>query len=112
MWWAHFGWPVFPTRGKIPAIKSPHLSGSLERGMWHSECGQLGHGIWDASTSWRQAVRHWDVHPYDGIAIRPEPDEIVLDVDPRNGGDVELAKMEAEHKNTAQEDPHVLQRPW
>lgn len=82
---------------KVPSIASPHPFDSPERGTCHGECGQLGHGHHDARADVAWAEEHWGRRPHDGIAVRPEPDEIVLDDDPRHGGDVALAALEAEH---------------
>ena len=81
--------PLLP-RSKTPAIRSPHPEGSPERGRCRGECGQLGHGFHDASTDVEWADQYWSAHPDHGIAVRPDPGIIVLDVDPRHGGDVAL----------------------
>ncbi len=72
------GWPVFPLSGKIPAIKG-------------------GHGVKDATTDLDQITAWWGGR-YAGcnIGIRPPDSVIVLDIDPRHGGDETLAALEAE----------------
>lgn len=88
--------PLVP-RSKYPAFSSPHPKGSPERGRCRGECGRTGHGFYDASTDSVWVDRHWGEHPDHGIGARPGPDQIVLDVDPRHGGDVALAELEARY---------------
>jgi hypothetical protein len=57
----------------------------------------MGHGFYDASTDVEWANQYWANHPDHGIGARPRPGQIVLDVDPRHGGDVALAALEAKH---------------
>lgn len=82
---------------KFPSIPSPHPHGSPERGVCKGECGQKGHGHHDATDDVEWADEHWTRRPHDGIGVRPAPDEIVLDIDNRYGGHVELAALETEH---------------
>lgn len=51
------------------------------------------HGYLDATTDAAQVNRWWAQHPDANIGIRPPAGVIVLDVDPRHGGDTELARM-------------------
>ena len=88
--------PLVP-RSKYPAFSSPHPKGSPERGRCRGECGRTGHGFYDASTDSAWVDRHWGEHPDHGVAARPCPDQFVLDVDPRHGGDIGLAGLEARH---------------
>lgn len=88
--------PLIP-RSKLPALHNPHPLSSPERQKCRGECGLLGHGFYDASTDVEWADRYWTAHPNHGIGARPHPDQIVLDVDPRHGGDIALAQLEAEH---------------
>jgi hypothetical protein len=93
------GFAIFPLipGTKFPAFSSPHPKGSPERGRCRGECGQRGHGFHDASTDTAWAERHWSEHPEHGISARPWPDQVVLDVDPRHGGDATLAMLEARY---------------
>lgn len=52
IWYASWGWPVFPlkTWRKVPAIPAVHPVDSPERATCRGECGQLGHGVHDATT--------------------------------------------------------------
>jgi len=54
------GWPVFPLRArtKIPAIASAHPKGDPRRGVCKGECGNVGHGVWDATTK-IQVLQGW-----------------------------------------------------
>ena len=73
--YAKAGFPVFPlgVGAKEPAI-------SLRDG---------GRGMLDATTDLNQVQAWWGTNPDWNIGIRPPEGVIVLDVDPRNGGDVE-----------------------
>lgn len=88
--------PLIPGT-KFPAFSSPHPKGSPERGRCRGECGLPGHGFYDASTDSAWVDRHWGEHPDHGVGARPGPDQVVLDVDPRHGGDVALAELEARY---------------
>ena len=85
--------PLWPA-SKFPALASPHPVGSSERGRCKGECGQLGHGFHDASSDAERASEIWGARPDYGIAVRPAPGMIVLDVDPRHGGRSALNRLE------------------
>ena len=92
------GFAVFPLKekDKITAIKSPHPKGFKCRG----ECGQEGHGLWDAVKD-PEHIRHWYTNGYSrcnvGIATGKKSGIIVLDVDPEHGGAETLKQLEAQH---------------
>ncbi|MDM4138779.1 MULTISPECIES: bifunctional DNA primase/polymerase [Mycobacterium] len=88
--------PLFP-HSKVPAIRNAHPLFSPESRKCRGECGLQGHGFYDASTDVQWAERYWTDHPDHGIGARPRPGQIVLDIDPRHGGDVALAQLEAEY---------------
>jgi hypothetical protein len=100
LWWRHFGWAVFPTRGKVPAIASPHrdADGNRVSTGCKGECGLDGHGHHDATTDAFQIIRWW-TGPARGADISAVvPDHyLCLDDDPRHGGDESLARLQAEH---------------
>jgi hypothetical protein len=76
-----FGWAVFPTK---PASKQPH--GRFVR-----------HGFRDAARDPAQIERWWAAEPSAGVAIACITSGlVVLDVDPRNGGDETLGRLERE----------------
>lgn len=96
--YAAAGWRVFPlsTRGgrKAPLFPSPH------DGPGHGcqgQCGRLGHGFYDATSAADTVSAWWTRYPDALIGARIEHHLLVLDVDPRGGGDDTLARLEAEH---------------
>jgi hypothetical protein len=74
---ARAGLPVFPL---VPQGKAPRYKGSFH----------------NATTDPTEITAHWRRHRNDNIGVRPPENVIVLDVDPRHGGDVELACLTAE----------------
>ncbi len=54
-------------------------------------------GFKAATTDLRQVQAWWDANPRYNIGCVPPPGIIVLDVDPRNGGDTALQKLIDEH---------------
>jgi hypothetical protein len=73
-----YGWRVFPTK---PGTKQPH--GRFVR-----------HGFQDATRDREQIERWWTADPHAGVAIACAPSGlVVLDVDPRNGGDETFGKL-------------------
>jgi hypothetical protein len=81
------GWAIFPLNGKNPRIRSPHPKGSAEHGRCKGECGQLGHGVNDATTDIRQVCQWWRFD-YRGanIGARVPAGLFVVDFDPRKPG--------------------------
>lgn len=71
--------PVFPLkpRDKGPLIAARHG----------------GRGFHDATTDPDQIRAWWNATPTANIGIRPPKGFLVLDIDPRHGGDVELERM-------------------
>jgi hypothetical protein len=72
-------WPVFPLRGKLPAIAG-------------------GHGVLDATTDINTITAWWSGR-YRGANIggRVPESMLVIDVDPRHGGDQSLDALERAH---------------
>lgn len=62
----------------------------------HNRAPYTPNGFKDATTDLGQISAWWTAHPDALVAVRPGQDQIVADVDPRNGGDVTLAELEAE----------------
>lgn len=92
--YAAAGWQVFPlTRRKSPLFPSPHAPGSGCRG----ECGEVGHGFYDATSDPDTVAAWWAEHPKANIGGRVHSDVMVLDVDPHGGGGATIARLEAEH---------------
>lgn len=97
--WRQLGFATIPLipRSKSPAFATPHPPGDPRRGRCRGECGRLGHGFYDASIDVAWADDFWSRYPDFGIGVRPDPGVVVLDVDPRHGGDVALAGLVARH---------------
>ncbi len=66
MAWASWGLEVLPLKGKLPLTRHGHL---------------------DATTNQAQIENWWRRFPTANIGARPSPGVVVLDIDPRNGGD-------------------------
>lgn len=77
--YARHGWPVFPLRGKFPAVTR----------------AKGGHGHLDASTDPNVVARMWSgAYQYCNIGCRVPPCLFVLDVDPRHGGLESLQQLQ------------------
>jgi hypothetical protein len=70
--------PVFPL---LPRTKRPRFKG----GFKGATCDALS------------IDRHWHEYPHDNIGVRPPPGHIVVDIDPRHGGDVRMRNLVATH---------------
>lgn len=107
---AEHGWQIFPLSGKIPAIPGAHLRfisiqfGPCIEGIEHhpnprwgckGECGRLGHGLHDATGDVHTATEWWS-GSYRGrnIGARVPEAMLVIDIDPRHGGDQSWAGLE------------------
>lgn len=79
-WYADRGWPVFPLapRAKVPFIPRRHG----------------GRGCLDAVTDHNQIAAWWKQCPHANIGVACGGGFFVLDIDPRNSGDDELAWLE------------------
>lgn len=90
------GLAVFPTRNKLPAIRSPHEKGHSCRG----QCGQPGHGVYDATTDAANVRRLFLLAPHaDGYGIACNGRMVGLDLDRKNGVDgvATLNRLAREH---------------
>jgi hypothetical protein len=87
------GYEVFPLRGKLPAIPSPHPP----EARCKSECGQDGHGVLDATTDLAKIEAWWTHRPTANIGVRVPKRLMVLDVDPRHDGHETLAELLKKH---------------
>lgn len=86
-----------PSPAKHPLLGLAHRGDDPLRSTCKGECGKLGHGLHDATTDPGQ-VAEWLVrHPGCNWAIRPPVGVLVVDVDPRNGGDATMAEFAAKH---------------
>ncbi len=96
---ARYGWQVLPLWGKDPAIANPHPKGSPERKSCHGECGQYGHGFYDATADPAVIAYWWGyLTPGANIGARVPENMFVLDIDPRSGGHESLAKLILDHE--------------
>jgi len=82
--YADAGWKIFPlSRKKRPRIRSPHPKGFRCKG----ECGQFGHGVWDATDDIATVCQWWAIdYPGSSIAAAVPKGMFVLDTDPRKPG--------------------------
>ena len=90
------GLAVFPTRNKLPAIRSPHDKGHNCKG----DCGQPGHGVYDATTDAADVRRLFLLAPHaDGYGIACSGRMVGLDLDRKNGVDgvATLNRLAREH---------------
>ncbi len=95
--YAAAGYEVFPLRGKLPHANCPECSPRSRRYREHAaaDCRhELCHGLYAATTDPEPVGRWWARWPGDGIGARVPRSLIVLDVDPRHGGDARLAELE------------------
>lgn len=76
LWFASKGFKVFPCKAKAPITS---------------------HGWQDATLDPAQIIAWWDANPSAQIGVNPGPGSLVLDVDPRHGGDKTLADLVAKH---------------
>jgi hypothetical protein len=95
--YARLGWRVVPNY-------TPRADGTCDCHL-HGKCDSVGkhprtmHGVKDATTD-EETIRRWwrqwpgRINP--GIATGRASGLVVLDVDPRNGGDVSLHRLEAD----------------
>lgn len=93
---AAHGKAVFPTRNKLPAIKSPHEKGHSCKG----QCGQPGHGVYDATTDAADVRRLFLLAPHaDGYGIACSGRMVGVDLDRKNGVDgvATLNRLAREH---------------
>jgi bifunctional DNA primase/polymerase-like protein len=76
--YAERGWAVLPLRGKVPRVDGGYKAAAKDP---------------DTITKWWTGWRDADI----GIRTGQESDVVVLDVDPRNGGDESLEALLEEH---------------
>jgi hypothetical protein len=75
------GWPVFPLAGKLPVFPA----------------SEGGNGFRDATTDAERVRAWWSLRPGSNIGVAIPTGFVVLDVDPRHGGEDELARLVAAH---------------
>jgi Bifunctional DNA primase/polymerase, N-terminal len=106
-------WKVFPLRGKAPAIPRAHArvlvvatcacrEGLVEMPNPQRDCkggcGRHGHGLYDATDD-VLTVTDWWSGPYQGcnIGARIPESMLMIDIDPRHGGDQSWADLTAQY---------------
>ncbi|MGW8378460.1 bifunctional DNA primase/polymerase [Streptomyces sp. ODS28] len=106
------GLPVFPlTRGKLPAIPSPHRS---DYSPCRGECGRHGHGVHDADAEPAAVRALFAAAPWAtgyGVACGRAPLHLIgLDLDVKHGTDAlgELERLAAAHEFTVPATVTVL----
>jgi hypothetical protein len=98
--YAAAGYEVFPLRGKLPHANCPAWEARSPRyHPYHAaDCAHaLCHGLYAATSDPARVGRWWDRWPAANIGARVPRTLLVLDVDPRHGGDRRLAKLQARH---------------
>jgi Bifunctional DNA primase/polymerase, N-terminal len=99
--YAAVGWCVFPVAPgrKAPLFRTCHPHGDPLRGRCRGECGQLGHGLYDATADPETITTWWSWSTRAGVGIRTGAASglLVVDVDPRHNGDETLTRLEREH---------------
>lgn len=84
--YAAAGWSVFPLRGKSPLGSCPQCRRE-PRCRGPESCGhELCHGHLDATTDAAQVRAWWTTRPNANIGAAIDRRLLVLDIDPRNGG--------------------------
>jgi Bifunctional DNA primase/polymerase, N-terminal len=98
--YAAAGYQVFPLRGKQPfgncpacEPRSPRYRPHQTHECWHELC----HGLYAASSDPARVGRWWARWPQANIGARVPASLLVVDVDPRHGGQGWLAELEREH---------------
>lgn len=97
------GWRVFP----VHTIRGGECTCGGRKGCKPGKHPLTDHGFKDATTDSKQIRRWWAKWPEAniGIATGKASGIIVLDIDPRNGGDQALAELESQHGSL----PHTVE---
>ena len=90
------GWSLCHSPGKHPVLLAAHPKDDPLRLTCRGECGQLGHGLHDATTDAGTLAEWLARYPWANWAGRPPVGVIVVDEDPQNGGDTTIAAWAAE----------------
>jgi hypothetical protein len=98
--YAGAGYEVFPLRGKLPWGNCVECEPRSPRYRPHraQECTHvLCHGLYAATSDPDRVARWWARRPQANIGARVPRSLLVLDIDPRHGGQARLAQLEGEH---------------
>ncbi|MGH7534723.1 MAG: bifunctional DNA primase/polymerase [Gemmatimonadales bacterium] len=82
---------------KHPLLGHAHAPNDPRRKTCRGECGRLGHGLYDATTDIGTIAEWLARWPWCNWGVRPPVGVVVLDVDPRNGGDTTLLELTRQH---------------
>jgi hypothetical protein len=93
------GWRVLPIHWPTPAGACSCAVAGCANAAKHPHGALAPHGLLDATTDAATIRRWWERAPYAsvGIATGIASGLLVLDVDPRHGGDEALRDLEAQH---------------
>jgi hypothetical protein len=98
--YAGAGYEIFPLHGKLPLGNCPACEPRSPHYRPHQagECEhELCHGLYAATSDPERVARWWARRPQANIGARVPHNLLVLDVDPRHGGQNRLAELEREH---------------
>jgi hypothetical protein len=98
--YAQAGYEVVPLRGKLPLGNCPACEPRSPRYCPHpaADCEhELCHGLYAATSDPGRVQRWWARRPQANIGARIPQSLVVMDVDPRHGGQARLAVLEREH---------------
>jgi len=95
LYYANYGWPVIP----LHSMKDGRCSCGRVRCDSPGKHPTTKHGPKDASRNSIQLATWWDARPDANIGVRTGRNAgiVVIDVDPRHGGDESLAELVREH---------------
>jgi Bifunctional DNA primase/polymerase, N-terminal len=94
--YAERGIPVLPLHGKLPRIPAAHPPGDPLYQHCRGTCGQLGHGVHDATCDPGQVRELWERWPHANIGLRTGILFDVIDPDGERGRH-SLGRFLAEH---------------
>jgi hypothetical protein len=102
--YARLGLAVFPVWGVVEALDGDHVcacpSGAECEHPGKHPIGSLAPtGVHSATTDPQLIREWWTQHPDANIGVAIPPDMVVIDVDPRHGGDDMLHELRAEYGN-------------
>jgi hypothetical protein len=98
------GIPVLPLwpRGKTPRLRNAHPDGDPLRGICRGDCGQQGHGLYDATCDPERVWWWWSTWPISNIGVPTGPASGILAVDlDGEEGEASWAGLERDHGQVA-----------
>lgn len=93
--YARAGWKVFPLAGKRPLFECPISRSNRAKASpaCPGDCGYDGHGVKDATADRFRVAEWWTEHPFANIGARVPAGLLVVDTDPRKGGEHNLLEL-------------------